>query len=196
MASASCHRIFKDFDEMERQQSHEMRGIAWFCEITLTPAWPQYAGIPHPTRPPGGRYPMKAVSGKPPRQLVLQALPIPWTVGGIASGGGADGEGAVNVGLLFPNRVGISFPTPLKSIVNFWSIIWNPHFYCFFMIHPQSMLFPIFHPVTLSPNIHGCTPMEDVIKQCCSNDSVLEDLPPICERLIRRKDSRSLLVAP
>lgn len=31
---------------------------------------------------------------KPTRQLVLQALPIPWTVGGIASGGGADREGA------------------------------------------------------------------------------------------------------
>ena len=31
---------------------------------------------------------------KPTRQLPLQALPIPWTVGGIASGGGADGEGA------------------------------------------------------------------------------------------------------
>jgi len=32
---------------------------------------------------------------KPTRQLVLQALPIPWTVGGIASGGGADGEGSI-----------------------------------------------------------------------------------------------------
>ncbi len=31
---------------------------------------------------------------KPTRQLPLQALPMPWTVGGIASGGGADGEGA------------------------------------------------------------------------------------------------------
>jgi len=34
----------------------------------------------------------------------------------------------VNVGLIFPNRVGISFPTPLKSIVNFLSNIWKPLF--------------------------------------------------------------------
>jgi hypothetical protein len=36
---------------MERQQSHEMRVVTWLCEISLTPAWPQYADIPHPTRP-------------------------------------------------------------------------------------------------------------------------------------------------
>ena len=106
LGSASCHRIFKDFDEMERQQSHEMRVVAWLCEISLTPAWPQYAGIPHPTRPLAssparGAGAVVVIPGegcirenKPTRQLVLQALPIPWTVGGIASGGGADGEGA------------------------------------------------------------------------------------------------------
>ena len=33
---------------------------------------------------------------------------------------------AVNVGLLFPNRVGISFPTPLKVIVNHLLNIWKP----------------------------------------------------------------------
>ncbi len=36
---------------MEHQQLHEMRVVAWLCEISLTPAWLQYAGIPHPTRP-------------------------------------------------------------------------------------------------------------------------------------------------
>ena len=105
--SASCHRIFKDFDEMERHQSHEMRVVAWLCEISLTPAGPQYAGIPHPTRPlasspaPGGAGAVVAIpeenrirERKPTRWPPLQALPIPWTVGGIASGGGADGEGA------------------------------------------------------------------------------------------------------
>ena len=51
LGSAPCHRIFKDFDEIEHQQSHEMRVVTWLCEITLTPAWPQYASIPHPTRP-------------------------------------------------------------------------------------------------------------------------------------------------
>ena len=72
--SASCHRIFKDLDEMERHQSHEMRGVTWLCEISLTPAWPQYAGIPHPTRPPGEETHAPARSSGPP---------IPWTVGGI-----------------------------------------------------------------------------------------------------------------
>ena len=42
----------------------------------------------------------------------------------------------VNVGLLFPSFVGISFPTPLKSIVNFPSFIWKPHFSRFFKIRP------------------------------------------------------------
>ena len=36
------------------------------------------------------------------------------------------GETYVNVGLLFPNRVGISFPTPLKVIVNHLLNIWKP----------------------------------------------------------------------
>jgi hypothetical protein len=93
--------------EVQCQQSHGMRVVPWLCEISLTPAWPQYAGIPHPTRPlasspaPGGGGSRGAIpeenrirERKPTRQLVLQALPIPWTVGGIASGGGADGEGA------------------------------------------------------------------------------------------------------
>jgi len=35
-------------------------------------------------------------------------------------------ELGVNVGLLFPNRVGISFPTPLKVIVNHLLNIWKP----------------------------------------------------------------------
>jgi hypothetical protein len=95
LGSASCHRIFKDFDEMERHQSHEMRGVAWFCEISLTPAWLQYAGIPHPTRPltsspaPGGGGSRGDTRGKPYPGRILRH----WTVGGIASGGGADGEG-------------------------------------------------------------------------------------------------------
>ena len=106
-SSASCHRIFKDFGEMERQQSHEMRGVTWLCEISLTPAWLQYAGIPHPTRPlasspaPGGRgqswrYPRKAVSGRGnPRASSLfrpSPYPGPWEV--YSRGGWADGEGA------------------------------------------------------------------------------------------------------
>jgi hypothetical protein len=32
----------------------------------------------------------------------------------------------VNVGLIFPKCVGISFPTPLKPIVNCVSNIWKP----------------------------------------------------------------------
>ena len=105
--SASCHRIFKDFDEMERQQSHEMRVVTWLCEASPSrlpgfnmPASPTPPG-PWPPPPPRGAGAVVAIpeenrirERKPTRQLVLQALPIPWTVGGIASGGGADGEGA------------------------------------------------------------------------------------------------------
>ena len=93
LGSASCHRIFKDFDEMEHHQSHEMRVVAWLCEITLTPAWPQYAGIPHPAS--GREIPEenRIRERKPTRWLFLQVLPIPWTVGGIASGEGQTGRG-------------------------------------------------------------------------------------------------------
>ncbi len=46
---------------------------------------------PMPTSSPGGR----AASGRVnPCQLFLLAFPIYWTVGGISTGGGADGEGA------------------------------------------------------------------------------------------------------
>ena len=108
-SSASCHRIFKDFGEMERQQSHEMRGVTWLCEISLTPAWLQYAGIPHPTRPlasspaPGGRgqswrYPRKTVSGSGnPRAGPLfrpSPYPGPWEVSPLGEGQTGRGQKA------------------------------------------------------------------------------------------------------
>ncbi|MDO8872406.1 MAG: hypothetical protein Q7V05_06715 [Methanoregula sp.] len=65
------------------------------------------------------------------------------------------GAKVVNVGLIFPNRVGISFPTPIKSIVNFLSNIWKPQFYRFLTIQshfpanpPQNRHF--FTPVLMS----------------------------------------------
>ncbi len=77
-------------NEMERHQSHEMRGVAWFCEISLTPAWLQYAGIPHPIRPPGGGYPRRAVSGRGnPRDGSLfrpSPHPGPWEVSPLGEG--------------------------------------------------------------------------------------------------------------
>ncbi|KAF5033392.1 hypothetical protein DSECCO2_607220 [anaerobic digester metagenome] len=42
----------------------------------------------------------------------------------------------VNVGLLFPNRVGISFPTPLKVIVNHLLNIWKPRICWHLLISP------------------------------------------------------------
>jgi hypothetical protein len=42
----------------------------------------------------------------------------------------------VNVGLLFPNRVGISFPTPLKVIVNHLLNIWKPRICWHLLINP------------------------------------------------------------
>ncbi len=96
-ASASCHRIFKDFDEMERQQVHVMWIVVRLCEISLSF---QCAGLWPPPQPRGAGAVVaipeegRIRERKPTRWLPLQALPIPWTVGGIASGGGADGEGA------------------------------------------------------------------------------------------------------
>jgi len=75
-----------------------MRVVAWFCEASLTPAWPQYSGIPYPARPlasspaptPGT---VVTISGegciqerKPTHWLPLQTLLISWTVGGIPLG--------------------------------------------------------------------------------------------------------------
>ena len=34
--------------EMERQQSHGMTTITWFCEVSPSTIWFQYTGIPHP----------------------------------------------------------------------------------------------------------------------------------------------------
>ena len=52
----------------------------------------QYAGIPHPRR----KMPRESRirESDPTLRLPLQARPIHWTVGSIAPGGGADGEGA------------------------------------------------------------------------------------------------------
>jgi len=75
---------------MEHQQLHEMRVVAWLCEISLTPAWLQYAGIPHPTRPPGGGYPRKTVSGSGnPRASSFfrpSPYPGPWEVSPLGEG--------------------------------------------------------------------------------------------------------------
>jgi hypothetical protein len=115
LGSASCHRIFKDFDEIEHHQSHEMRGVAWLCEISLTPAWLQYAGIPHPTRPPAsspapggggsrGDTRGKAVPGRanPRAGSFFNPSPYPGPWGIYTRGGGADGAGA---SLLSPGGV-------------------------------------------------------------------------------------------
>ena len=92
-----------------------MRGVAWLCEISLTPAWPQYAGIPHPTRPPAsspapggggsrGDTRGKAVPGRanPHTSSFFRFSPYPGPWGIYTRGGGADGAGA---SLLSPGGV-------------------------------------------------------------------------------------------
>jgi hypothetical protein len=105
--------------EVQCQQSHGMRGVTWLCEISLTPAGPQCAGIPTPPGPwppppPRGAGAVVAIpeegrirERKPTRQLPLQALPIPWTVGGILPWGEVSplGEGQTGRGQKAPSPV-------------------------------------------------------------------------------------------
>ena len=112
LGSASCHRIFKDFDEMEHQQLHEMRVVAWLCEISLTPAWPQYAGIPRPGgRGQSWRYPRKTVSGRGnPRASSFfrpSPYPGPWEVSPL-------GEGQTGRGQKAPSPVTLGFNMPVS----------------------------------------------------------------------------------
>jgi hypothetical protein len=84
-----------------------MRGITWLCEASPSrlpglnmPASPTPPGPWPPPPPPQGPGAVVAIpeegrtrERRPTRRLPLLVLPIPWTVGGIASGGGADREG-------------------------------------------------------------------------------------------------------
>ena len=84
---------------MEHQQSHEMRVVAWLCEISLTPAWPQYAGIPRPGgRGQSWRCPRKTVSGRGnPRASSFfrpSPYPGPWEVSPLGEGQTGRGQKA------------------------------------------------------------------------------------------------------
>ena len=69
----------------------------------------QYAGIPHPRR----KMPRESRirESEPTHRLPLQTRPRHWTVGGIAPGGGADGEGGMcPLPCLYFQHAGIPHP--------------------------------------------------------------------------------------
>jgi hypothetical protein len=71
--------------------------ICWHPALNMLASCSQYASIPHPARPPasspapGGPGAVVAIPGE---GRIRESKPIHWTVGGIPTGGGADGEGA------------------------------------------------------------------------------------------------------